>query len=127
MNCKFCGEELYDEHEMYIGGHQGCIEEMRFNEEAHNEGMKVTATILIDGSRSAAWNGNTANHDVYQMVSRMIENLVEEVSQQTSKTALFSIVIDGVGGAEIGHPEEILGMARLQMQRLGLVKDKAKN
>ncbi|MFD1428489.1 hypothetical protein ACFQ4Y_16435 [Kroppenstedtia sanguinis] len=126
MKCKFCGEELYDEHEMYIGGHPGCIEEMRFNEENDN-GMKVTATILIDGSRSAAWNGDTISHNVYQMVSQMIEDIVA-IHGGDSESALFSIVVEGGGGgADIGHPEEILGMARLQMQRLGLVKDKAKN
>lgn len=33
MKCRFCGGELFDEHEMYLGGHEGCIEEMQYEDE----------------------------------------------------------------------------------------------
>ncbi|GGE28756.1 hypothetical protein GCM10011571_33600 [Marinithermofilum abyssi] len=119
MKCRFCGEELYCEYEEWIGGHQGCIEEMRYYEELEKEKAlrTVTATIVVQGKGSTAWRGNAEN--AYEKIVEMIESVLNIPGE--TEIAFFSLVVEDAGGSATGgHPEEILALARLDMQRLGL-------
>jgi hypothetical protein len=121
VKCRFCGEELYCEYEEWIGGHQGCIEEMRYYEEYEEEEEKddrtVTATVVVNGKGSAAWRGDAQN--AYETIVEMIESVLNIPGE--AETAFFSLVVEDAGGSATGgHPEEILALARLDMQRLGL-------